>query len=87
MRFSVGGRTWQPHEREVFETYAGNDNWLAALKEAFPNRTEMALKVQMSKLRVDHGMADGYDMGDWVSDARQASQRLAEATLRVGMWT
>lgn len=83
----MGGRTWQPHERELLEAHVDDDNWLASLKAACPNRTEWALRTQMSKLRNNDGMTDGYDMGDWASNARQATQMLGEATLRVGTWT
>lgn len=84
----MGGRTWQAHERELLEAHVDDDNWPTSLKNAFPNRTEMALKVQMSKLRVELGYADGREIdAGWMVNARQGTRMLGEATLRLGTWS
>lgn len=79
---------WQPHERKLFEEYIDDDNWFVVVKAAFPSRTEMALKVQMSALRRASGRADGREVdASWMVAARIATQMLGEATKRVGMWS
>lgn len=79
---------WKAHELELLEEHIDDENWLAAVQPAFPDRTPNALKVQMSKLRVELGYADGRECdAGWMQNAREAAPRLLEATLRVGMWT
>lgn len=85
---SVGGRTWQTHERELLERHVDNDKWLEAVLPQCPGRSINALKCQMSRLRVDMGLADGREVdAGWMVNARQGTRMLGEATLRVGVWT
>lgn len=92
----MASRPWSSRELAVLELHVGERDWLGAVQTKITDRTKLALKVRMAKLRGSLGLGDGRtvagdggagDNDEWMSDASAASQVLLEATLRVGVWS
>lgn len=79
---------WSEIEDNIVIGFIGDDLWLDGLKQRLPDRGEQAIRVRMTKMRRLMGCEDARvnDDRDWERKARQASQVLAAATLRVGRW-
>jgi len=87
----MASRPWSPEDVTVLEQHVADDDWLETLAEFFPDRTVNAIKVRMSKVRADLGIqgkrgARAEDQDRSNAKAVVASQRLLEATLRIGVW-
>ena len=74
----------------LIDRHAEASNW-RAVTNAIPDRTVNAVKIRMTRKRRELGLEDGRrgedEDGEWQSKVVIASQKLAEATLRVGRWT
>lgn len=82
---------WTEADVEVLEQHVSNDDWLEELAKRFPERSALALKVRMSKVRSALGVkgkrgAREEDQDRANAKAVIATQKLLEATLRVGVW-
>lgn len=86
----MASRPWSDSEIALLERHAEANNWQAVLRYV-PDRTVNAVKVRMTKLRRELGFEDARGAKDaqelYNADAVIASQKLAEATLRVGRWS
>ena len=87
----MASRAWSEAEMELIGRHAADNNWRAVV-DRVPDRTETAVKVRMTKLRRELGFEDGRftacdQQERFNENAIVGSQRLAEATLRVGRWS
>lgn len=86
----MASRPWSDDELALIEAHAETNDW-RSVSRAIRDRTVNAVKVKMTKLRRERGLPDGRGSGDdWAAyqaKSVMASARLAEATLRVGVWS
>jgi hypothetical protein len=88
----MASRVWSSDDLQVLEQHAANDDWRNALSNLFPDRTQHAIKTRLSKLRSELGVKGRRGAREKTqeimnAEAVPASQRLLEATLRVGRWS
>jgi hypothetical protein len=88
----MASRVWSSDDLQVLEQHAANDDWRNALSNLFPDRTQHAIKTRLSKLRSELGVKGRRGAREKTqeimnAEAIPASQRLLEATLRVGRWS
>jgi hypothetical protein len=89
---TMASRVWSSDDLQVLEQHAANDDWRNALSNLFPDRTQHAIKTRLSKLRSELGIrgrrgAREEDQDRMNAKSVIASERLLEATLRVGRWS
>jgi hypothetical protein len=88
---TMASRVWSSDDLQVLQ-HAANDDWRNALSNLFPDRTQHAIKTRLSKLRSELGVKGRRGAREKTqeimnAEAIPASQRLLEATLRVGRWS
>lgn len=88
----MASRPWSEDDLQVLEQHADNDDWREALTGLFPDRSEDAIKVRLSKLRSELGIkgkrgAREEDQDRMNAKSVVATQKLLEATLSVGRWS
>jgi hypothetical protein len=88
----MASRAWSVDEIQVLEQHVSNDDWLDAVTDKITDRSFHAVKTKMSKLRSELGIkgkrgAREEDQDTMNAKSVIASQRLLEATLRVGRWS
>jgi hypothetical protein len=88
----MASRPWSTDDLHVLEEHTENDDWREELAGLFPDRSEDAIKTRLSKLRSALGIkgkrgAREEDQDTMNAKSVIASQRLLEATLRVGRWS
>lgn len=81
---------WSPDDLQVLEQHVTNEDWLEALAERFPDRSPMAIKVRMSKVRSELGVKGKRGAREDCQDRANAkaviaSQMLYEAITRAGL--
>lgn len=88
----MASRPWSSHELAVLELHAQPYDLASACRK-LQDRTQLAVKVRLAKLRAEMGMGDGRrergggdEMEEFNATAAIATERLREATLRVGVW-
>jgi hypothetical protein len=87
----MASRVWTENDLQVLEQHVANDDWLQIVTKHFPDRSAAAIKTRISKLRSELGIKGrrgGREEDQDRMNAKSviASQRLLEATLRVGVW-
>lgn len=85
----MASRPWTDSEMELLERHAEDNDW-AIVALQIRDRTVNAVKVKMSKLRSELGLADARycdGMDHFNQNAIIGSQQLVEATRRVGVWS
>ena len=86
----MASRPWTAEELDLLQEHAPTNNW-RFVHQRMRDRTVNAVMVKMSKLRRELGFEDGRVECDrqerFNADAVIASRLLAEATLRLGVWS
>lgn len=84
----MASRPWSDDELDLLESYAEDRDWLPRAMEALPHRSVNQLRNRMQAVRAQAGMGRTHvHDGSWMSAAAAATDRLLEATLRVGVWS
>lgn len=83
-------KPWSDEENALLRSCASSAAWQVIASALMPTRSADSLNSQMTRIRRELGIkrrAGRKSADDWQDNARDASARLAEATLAVGRWS
>jgi hypothetical protein len=84
----VASKPWADHELKLLERHVDDRQWLVKVAPKLPYRSVASLRGRMQLVRIETGTGHSHSNGsEWMRDAADATRRLLEATLRVGVWS